>query len=728
MIITVTNTNDNGPGSLRRAIAQANSGDTIKFANNLQNQKIILSSGELIINKNLIIDGRETPGINISGNNTSRVIDLQKTQTYQPTSLTIYNLTISDGRTTVADKAGAGAGIRTENDSTLTVYNSKFINNRAAGLGGGAIYSGYKSRATIINSQFDRNDASQALRDTTGSLSEHAGGAILIWSESQLTIKGSTFTNNTGVNGGAVNNLLSSLNIENSQFINNNSLAGKNSGHGAGGAIYTDGASNNNDNIGGRIRIFNSRFEANQGAGQGGALFLFAYPPDQIIIDRSQIINNRVIFNSRGDALGAGVRAGNGNFTMTNSTVANNLALSQGGGLWLGERGTSRIVNSTFSGNQAYQVQLDSNDQPLRDSQGNYIPVFINEKKQGLGGAIKLKDDYTTNIINTTVANNYAGFQGGAFWGGNDTVTTLTNSIFANNTADNPWNVKLQSGVMFQDGGGNIQFPAKQTTDPQDVNLTANIRIVNPRLGELQQLNGVLVHPILPGSPAIDFATGAGTPARDQLQKVRLDGNNDNIITPDSGAYEYTTAPLRGINQRGTTNNDTLQGTIGNDTLTGLAGNDIFNGDFGGDRLVGNTGNDQLSGGFGDDTLIGGDGGDRFIFDINQRFSLNAGASIGNDRLTDFTPSQLDKIVLDKTTFTSLQSVARQGFSVTQEWRVVTTDTAAANSVGEIVYNSSNGKLFYNPNGATAGFEQGGLFATLTNIPTLRNSDFIIRS
>ncbi|MGL6281411.1 MAG: choice-of-anchor Q domain-containing protein, partial [Microcoleaceae cyanobacterium] len=396
-----------------------------------------------------------------------------------------------------------------------------------------------------------------------------------------------------------INNLLSSLNIENSQFINNSSLAGKDDGKGYGGAIYTDGASKNNDNIGGKIRIFNSRFDSNQGAGQGGALFLFGYPPDQIIIDRSQIINNRVIFNSKGDSLGAGVRAGNGNFTMTNTTVANNLSLSQGGGLWLGERGTSRIVNSTFSGNQAYQVELDSNDQPLRDSQGQYIPVLIDGKKQGLGGAIKLTEN-NTNIINTTVANNYAGFQGGAFWGGNDTVTTLTNSIFADNTAGNPWNVKLQSGVMYKDDGGNIQFPAKQTTDPSDVNLTASIRIVNPRLGELQQLNGVLVHPILPGSPAIDFATGAGVSARDQLQKVRLDGNNDNIITADSGAYEYMTDPLRGINQRGTANNDTsLQRTIGNDTLTGLAGNDILNGDLGSDRLVGNTGNDQLSGSFG---------------------------------------------------------------------------------------------------------------------------------
>lgn len=31
-IITVTNTNDSGPGSLRQALADANNGDTINFA------------------------------------------------------------------------------------------------------------------------------------------------------------------------------------------------------------------------------------------------------------------------------------------------------------------------------------------------------------------------------------------------------------------------------------------------------------------------------------------------------------------------------------------------------------------------------------------------------------------------------------------------------------------------------------------------------------------------
>ncbi len=54
--LTVTNTNDNGPGSLRQAIADASAGDTITF--NLLLPAIIgLTSDELLIDRNLTISG-----------------------------------------------------------------------------------------------------------------------------------------------------------------------------------------------------------------------------------------------------------------------------------------------------------------------------------------------------------------------------------------------------------------------------------------------------------------------------------------------------------------------------------------------------------------------------------------------------------------------------------------------------------------------------------------------
>jgi hypothetical protein len=52
--ITVINTNDSGPGSLRQALAIANDGDTISFA---VNGTIGLTSGGLLINKNVTISG-----------------------------------------------------------------------------------------------------------------------------------------------------------------------------------------------------------------------------------------------------------------------------------------------------------------------------------------------------------------------------------------------------------------------------------------------------------------------------------------------------------------------------------------------------------------------------------------------------------------------------------------------------------------------------------------------
>ena len=55
--ITVINTNDSGPGSLRQALADANDGDTINFDPALNGQTINLTSGELVIGKDITIDG-----------------------------------------------------------------------------------------------------------------------------------------------------------------------------------------------------------------------------------------------------------------------------------------------------------------------------------------------------------------------------------------------------------------------------------------------------------------------------------------------------------------------------------------------------------------------------------------------------------------------------------------------------------------------------------------------
>jgi len=63
--IIITNTNDSGPGSLRQALTIANDGDTINFA---VSGTITLTSGELLIAKNVTISGPGADQLSIDGN------------------------------------------------------------------------------------------------------------------------------------------------------------------------------------------------------------------------------------------------------------------------------------------------------------------------------------------------------------------------------------------------------------------------------------------------------------------------------------------------------------------------------------------------------------------------------------------------------------------------------------------------------------------------------------
>src|SRR5436305_11334743 len=63
--ITVTNTNDSGPGSLRQALAVANDGDRITFA---VSGTITLTSGGLAVFKNVTISGPGADQLSIDAN------------------------------------------------------------------------------------------------------------------------------------------------------------------------------------------------------------------------------------------------------------------------------------------------------------------------------------------------------------------------------------------------------------------------------------------------------------------------------------------------------------------------------------------------------------------------------------------------------------------------------------------------------------------------------------
>ncbi len=93
-LITVVNTDDSGPGSLRRALQGACSGGTVNF--NLTYPATIILSSEIEITKALTIDGPGADQLAISGNNTSRIFNIGDGSF--ATDVTIDGLSLRNGK------------------------------------------------------------------------------------------------------------------------------------------------------------------------------------------------------------------------------------------------------------------------------------------------------------------------------------------------------------------------------------------------------------------------------------------------------------------------------------------------------------------------------------------------------------------------------------------------------------------------------------------------------
>lgn len=162
---------------------------------------------------------------------------------------------------------------------------------------------------------------------------------------------------------------------------------------------------------------------------------------------------------------------------------------------------------------------------------------------------------------------------------------------------------------------------------------------------------------------------------------------------------------------------DTLLGGGGIDTIRGGGGKDIIHGGADKDVIHGGADNDIINGGKGDDILAGGNGQDRFVFSSGTAFTA---ADLGIDRIADYKGE--DRIILDAVTFTALT-----GSTLAGQFATAISDADAAIIAATIVYNSNNGKLFYNTNGTADGFGDGAQFATFVGNPTLSANSFAIR-
>ncbi|TMM09688.1 MAG: hypothetical protein E6G00_09615, partial [Actinobacteria bacterium] len=333
----VMNNADMGSGSLRDTIATANPGDTVVIPASVG--PITLTSGQIVIDKNLTIRGAGASTTSVSGNNASRIFCIQApacpaaASGTQP-SVSISGMTITAGKVTTGVSSG-GAGIFIQGslssggaDGTLNLDRMTFTNDNvtttSSSSGGGAVFS-LAGRLNISNSTFTNNSST-----SSGGPNCCTGGGAIFDEGGPIKVVNTTIgPNNTATvpnsgccaGGGGVYDEGGKITLDKSH-VDGNTATVTNSCCNGGGGVYS---------IGGTIALANSTVNenkttvtdtSNSGNGAGG-LFNFG----SIIVANSHVDGNSTTVNDTGGVIdGGGGMLVYGGLTVSRSSISSNSA------------------------------------------------------------------------------------------------------------------------------------------------------------------------------------------------------------------------------------------------------------------------------------------------------------------------------------------------------------------------------------------------------------------
>jgi len=508
-ILTATSTADSGAGSLRQTIASAASGATIVLTNT---GTISLTSGELLINKNLNIVGPGATNLAISGNNSSPVFYVTNA------AVNISGLTIRNGKSADGGAGAAGwPGGGIYNAGVLTLSDCIVTNNRAgnggtgnngsgAGAGGGAGGGIYNAGTGVL--WLDRCTISGNASGNGGLGGTGATGAITFYDTGGVGGDGGT-----GGNGGAGAGVSSAGQLT----MNDCTVAANNNGMGgAGGLAGTGGFSY--FNLGGNGGTGGAGGVGGCGGGVDGEL-------------KTAQINCTVSGNANGQG-GVGGVGGNG---------GSGIATGQGGAGGNGGNGGSGggIYNNGLLALIACTIASDTTG------------------TGGTGGAV----GGGRSPVGPAGATGAVGTGGGVCNGGAAQPPALVNTIVALN--NEPGSISDDVGGAFSSLGHNLIG----NTNGGSGFASSDLLNINPVLGSLADNGGpTLTQTPLPGSPAIDAGDNTYASATDQRGLPRIvDG------TVDIGAVEFqywpvvTTLPASDVSGTNAVASATLNGTVNPD-------------------------------------------------------------------------------------------------------------------------------------------------------------------
>ncbi len=361
--------------------------DTINIAARTYNVTTTLTYNTITENFPLIVRGAGKGLTILDGGVTTQIMNINTSALDPNAHVTIKNITFQNGfKGSYVGISTLGAGVSVYSSSAdVTMEYCEFKGNTGSKYGGGVFLLSDNGIVTLRNSTFSNNSADW-------------GGGACAWSlNGTVTLENNTFHNNSATLGGGAHVFADNgtLILTNNTFRDN--LAERN---GDGGGVYTG-------SIKGIVTVINNNFDGNSAEHDGGGMHVYS-------ISGTVTLTNNTFINNSADDRGGGTDAGSneGKVTLTNNIFKDNSAGDRGGGTYVrSSSDTVTLTNNIFSGNSA---------------------------EHG-GGAYASSSKGTVNLTNNTFTHNLAEWSGGGLYvylGSSDDATfaNIYNNIIWDNT------------------------------------------------------------------------------------------------------------------------------------------------------------------------------------------------------------------------------------------------------------------------------------------------------
>ncbi len=376
-------------------------------------------------------------------------------------TVTLSGATISGNQ--VTGDFGCGGGVHVDG-GTLTVNNSKILNNATKSSGGGIFVK--NSALSVADSEITDNNGGQSgggikivdsnsdfahkiikthitdnsaiqygagirvetarltltdseLSGNSATASGSEGGGLSVMGSADLMLNGNTITGNSARDGGGIwvrSDIDTVVTIKNTQITGNNNIDGT-SVYAGGGVMIRQENGKKAD-----VTIEDSKIDGNRSANGGGIYLLNA-------VDLK--LKNSSVSGNNATSVGGGIFAQDGTQLHTDKLTVSGNTTAHGGGLYLWNTGSAPI-------------------------QAELLNSFIdNNKATGWGGGIFTNNRVTLTLNNTSISENEASTAGGLLlWKGSSAV--LTNGKICSNTAKNGGGVYATENSALRMGSGSI--------------------------------------------------------------------------------------------------------------------------------------------------------------------------------------------------------------------------------------------------------------------------------